>query len=251
MLPWHRLLVSTFLGRVPKAKIASAVDEARTTSSTGLYSYREQSEVSNEIAELWFGIYMESGASTSGHIDVFNDWKRSLTRPLFTPTLNKLAKIAAQTNSLRQQSLEYALESFELTRNERADAPTKSDSYIQVARSIFLVSRSEAEAYFNESVDVASKVGDENLDRWGAMLDLADRATKEQQPAPESAYRLSRCAELTYEYVVRDKYFDWEATVRAITGLCPASSLTILSRWRDREFGWPERLIPVAMSLSS
>ena len=249
LLPWHRLWVDTFLGRVPVARLASAVEEAHTASSTAEYSYREQSHTSDEIAQLRFGIYMEAGAPDAGQIDVFNQWKRSLKRPLFTPTLDQLAKVAAQTNSLKQPSLEYAHESFELTRNERADAETKSDSYVQLARSILLVSSSEAAAYFNQAVEVVSKIGDENLDRWRAMLDLAERAADEQQPVPESAYRLSRCAELTYDYVARDKHFDWEATVRAITGLCPASSLTILSRWRDRDFGCAEKLLPAAVCL--
>lgn len=62
------------------------------------------------------------------------------------------------------------------------------------------------------------------------------------------AYRLARCAELTYNYVDRDKHFDWEATVEAISGLCGKSSLAILSRWRDRDFGWPERILPIAVN---
>ena len=247
LLPWHKLWVDTFLGRVSADRLESAVEEAHTASSKAEYSYREQSHTSDEIAQIWFGIYMESGAYDSDHIDVFNQWKRSLSQPLFTPTLDHLSRVASQTNSLREQSLQYAHESFTLTRNARADAETKSDSYVQLARSILLVSSSEAAAYFNQAVEVVSKIGDENLDRWHAMLDLADRAADEQRPVPESAYRLSRCAELTYDYVDRDKHFDWEATVRAITGLCPASSLTILSRWRDRDFGWAERLLPDAV----
>ena len=249
LLPWHKLWVEAFLGRLHGARLGSAVQEAQTASSKAEYRYREHSNTSDEIAQLWFGIYMETGAFEAGHIDAFNQWTRSLKRPLFTPTLNQLARIAAQTNSLKQQSLEYARESFELTRKERSDAEAKSEAYVELARSILLVSRSEAAAYFNQAVEVASKIGDENLDRWGAMLDLADRAADEERPAPKVAYRLSRCAELTYDYVARDQDFDWEATVRAITGLCPASSITILSRWRDRDFGWAERLLPLAVGL--
>ena len=64
----------------------------------------------------------------------------------------------------------------------------------------------------------------------------------------ETAYRLARCAELTYEYVVREiSILTGKATVRAIAGLCPSSSIAILSRWRDRSFGWAERLLPAAV----
>jgi hypothetical protein len=114
-------------------------------------------------------------------------------------------------------------------------------------KAFITISISEAAAYFDAAVEVASKIGDENLDRWAAMLDLADRAARQDRPAPETAYRLSRCAELSYDYVDRDKHFAWNATVRSIAALCPASSLAILSRWRDRNFGWHVRLLPVAV----
>lgn len=247
LMPWHKLLVDTFLGSVPPARLASAVAEAHTESSKAEPSYRERSHTSDEIALIRFRILMESGSDHLSHIDIFDHWKNSLSHPLFTPTLNQLSRMASRSDSLKAHSLQYAHESFELARSERADAESKADSYVEVARSILHVSSAEAQAYFNQAVEVASKTGDENLDRWSAMLDLADRAADEQQSHPEFAYRLSRCAEFTYDYVARDKHFDWDATVRAIAGICPASSLTILSRWRDRDFGWTGRLLPVAV----
>src|SRR6185295_4000398 len=37
-------------------------------------------------------------------------------------------------------------------------------------------------------------------------------------------------------------------TVEAITGLCGRSSLAILSRWRDRNFGQAARILPIAVN---
>jgi hypothetical protein len=132
---------------------------------------------------------------------------------------------------------------------EREDAQSKVEVYVDLARAVLPAYRSEAITYFDEAVKVAGKVGDENLLRWTAILDLADRAADRRMPVPELAYKLSRCAELTYEYVVRDKHFDWEGTVRAIAGLCGSSSLAILSRWRDRRFGRTSRLLPEAVTV--
>src|SRR5262249_15024517 len=70
------------------------------------------------------------------------------------------------------------------------------------------------------------------------------RGAIRRTPSAELAYKLARSAELTYAYVDRDKHFAWEATVEAIAGLCPSSALAILSRWRDRDFGSAERLLP-------
>ncbi len=98
-------------------------------------------------------------------------------------------------------------------------------------------------------VEVSSKIGDENLDRWSAILDLANHAANAAAPVPQMAYRVARCAELTYDYVVRDKHFAWEETVKAIAGICPSSCIAILSRWRDRQFGEAERLLPTAIHM--
>ena len=81
------------------------------------------------------------------------------------------------------------------------------------------------------------------------MLDLAERAGRPDRPVPAVAYRFGRCAELTYEYVVRDKHFDWGTTVRALSFLCPRSSLAMLSRWRDRDFGWTGEVLPAVVEV--
>ncbi|WP_141489260.1 hypothetical protein [Rhizobium phaseoli] len=140
------------------------------------------------------------------------------------------------------------MEAFKLVKDERSDAEQKSDGFIEASRAILCLSKGEAHGYFNEAVEVASKIGDENLSRWDSILDLADRSSRADRPVPATAYNFARCAELTYDYVVRDKHFDWHATIEALTGLCPPSSLAILSRWRDRGFGWSERILPAAVN---
>src|SRR5690606_2140591 len=125
--------------------------------------------------------------------------------------------------------------------NAKEDAEEKAKTFISLARAVLVLYRNEAEQYFYQAVEVASKIGDENLDRWGALLALADRSANSDNPNPEIAYKFSRCAELTYSYVDRDKHFPWKSTVQSITRLCPASSFAITSRWRDRGFGWYKR----------
>lgn len=247
LLPWHRLWATIFVGRTPPADLAHAVAETATASSKAReIRYREVSNTSDEIARTWFDTLLASGNANAGSLNMLDQWITGLKRPLFTTTLTYLARLAARSSSLEAHALEYASKAFGLTRDEREDAESKSDSYIALARAVLMASRSEAIAYFNQAVEVASKIGDENLDRWDALLHLSDRAASRDRPDPVVAYRLARCAELTYDYVVRDKHFDWEATVEAITGLCGKSSLAILSRWRDRGFGWAQQTLPTA-----
>lgn len=165
-------------------------------------------------------------------------------RPINT---NVVETVCAQRDETKPAALAYATESYTLTKDERSNAESKSEGYLEVARAILTTSKADAKAYFNEAVEVVGKIGDENLARWDAILDLADRASRVDQSAPKTAYQFARCAELTYDYVVRDKDFAWNDTVVALCGLCPSSAVAILSRWRDRGFGRHEWLLPIAI----
>ena len=249
LLPWHRLWANTFIGHTPKDGIASAIAGAESASSkSASYTYREETYTLNEIARVWFEILIVGESTDKPLMDRFNHWVGSLRRPLYTTTLTQLARLAARTASMESYALAYCHGAFQITRDERENAETKADAYVDLARAILPASRADALAYFDAAVAVASKIGDENLNRWSAMLDLADRAADAHAPNPEAAYKLARCAEVTYAYVDRDKHFGWGSTVSAIAGLCPCSCLAILSRWRDRDFGWAERLLPAAIT---
>lgn len=247
LLPWNQLWASALLGRVSRETLEDKLRRTRETSSnSGTRYYRDDLHTSNEVALLWLDILQIVGATDARTIAEFTEWKNGLKRPLFTPTLTALARLCGQKDCTKTAALDFALEAFSLTKEERSDAESKSEGYINAARAVLLVSKSDAAAYFNEAVEVASKIGDENLARWDSILDLADRAASDDRPSPETAYHFARCAELTYDYVGRDKHFNWEATIEALCGLCPASTLAILSRWRDRKFGWSERILPIA-----
>jgi len=245
LLPWHQLWAATLLGLVTKDSLPDELKRTRQASdnSARIY-YRDDSNTSDEIALLWLDILHKLDAP---NLADFAQWKSGLNRPLFTPTLTALARLCGQKEATKTAALEFALEAFNLTKDERTDAENKSDSYIDACRAILAVSRLDAKEYFNEAVKVASRIGDENLSRWDAILDLAGRASRLDRPSPEMAYHFARCAELTYDYVIRDKHFDWHATVEALCDLCPSSALAILSRWRDRGFGWSGRTLPIAI----
>ncbi|MGX4802063.1 AVAST type 3 anti-phage nuclease/ATPase Avs3a [Bradyrhizobium guangdongense] len=248
LLPWHELRARNFTAPLSKGELKQATDAANKRSMTAArIEYRDEWSTSNEVASLWCKILLESGSIGPDTLDDLTVWSSGLKRPLFTPTLQQLARIAALNTATHRQGLDFAAQAFAITKDMRESAESKASGYIDIARSIISISKGEAAAYFNEAVEVASKIGDENLDRWAAMLDLAERAAQPGRPATEAAYRLARSAELTYSYVDRDKHFDWGATVQSIAALCAPSSLAILSRWRDRAFGRSKRLLPIAV----
>ncbi|XXY44993.1 AVAST type 3 anti-phage nuclease/ATPase Avs3a [Sorangium sp. So ce269] len=242
LLPWYMLWSRAFLGHVSKEHLPKAIADAKEASSKA-EGYREESFTSDEIADIWADIILEVGGADKASLREILEWSKSLRRQLFTPTLNRLARLSGQTSGSEDLAIEFAQTAFSRIRDERSDAQTKADGYVDIARSILTISRSEAEAYFNEAVEVAGKIGDENLARWDALIDLAERAVRADRPSPEVAYKFARCAEVTRDYVDRDKHFPWSDTVNALTGLCPSSSLAIISRWRDRRFGGDGRVL--------
>lgn len=248
LLPWYQLWAATLLGRATKGSLGDELKRTRQASSSAANDYyRDDVHTSNEVALLWLDILHKLDAADATSLADFSQWKDGLKRPLFTPTLTALARLCGQKEGTKAAALRFALEAFNLTKGDRSDAGNKSENYIDASRAVLTFSRRDAEAYFNEAVEVASKIGDENLSRWDAILDLAGRSSRLDRPSPEIAYYFARCAELTYDYVVRDKHFDWRTTVEALCGLCPSSALAILSRWRDRGFGWSERILPIAV----
>jgi hypothetical protein len=231
VLPWHQLWAQVVLGFLAEEKLGSAIAEVRSASSKASnLRYREETWTSDEIAQVWLDILMDSGGTGDEGIKQFNAWVEALKRPLFTTTLTALARRCARTPCHPAECFKYASRVFVLAKDARDHAESISDTYIGIARAVFAVSKDEATAYFDRAVEAAAKIGDENLERWTALLDLADRAATPNRPDAEVAYKLARCAEVTYEYVARDKHFDWEATVKAITALCPSSGIAILSR---------------------
>ncbi len=248
LLPWYNLWARVVLRRVSKAELPQAIAIAKAASSeAGKNQYREESFTSDEIAGVWIDILFDAGGADGASIGAILEWSGSLSRQLYTPTLNRLAHLSARTSDAGDLAFRFAQTASSLLRDERTDAQNKAEGYVEIARSILSISRSEAEAYFDQAVEVASKIGDENLGRWDALIELAERAARADHPSPKIAYRFARCAEVTWDYSVRDKHFPWRSTVEALTRLCPSSSFAIISRWRDRRFGRNDRVLGLAI----
>ena len=249
LLPWYQLWAAALLGDLTKDELPNRVARLRNAAAPGAaFHYPDGGHVSGAIARVWFDVLHLLGALDAESVGALTAWIESLRRPLFTPALNALARLGGRRKETAGIALRFAAQAFELIRDDRTDAYSKSDGYIDAARAVIAINDgAEARAYFEEAVAVSSKVGEENVARWAAMLDLADGAAGRDLSEPATAYRFARCAELTWDHVARDKHFDWPSTVEALAGLCSASSFAILSRWRDRGFGWTPKVLPLAI----
>lgn len=238
LLPWYNLWGQAFLGKIPQPELDAAVSIALAATAKSAASVsRDGTYIANEIAPLWMDVLIEAGGVDQSSVQKIIDWGNSSKRFLFTPRLNHLANLCTQIDGAKEVAFKVVQLALSQTQNERSDAQVQAECYIGIARAILPLSQPEAKAYFGLAIEVASKIGDENVSRWDALIDLANRAGNTNRPAPEVAYKLSRCAEVVRAYIDREKHFPWSATAEAMAKLCPSSSLAIISRWRDRDFG--------------
>ena len=249
VLPWHRLWARALLGKLGPDELDQAIEECSSEARTTVhFDHRDGRFISNEISRIWIEILLMVGP-TAARMDRFAAWKARLGQPLFTPALARLARLCAHSSTYSSYAYDFAKEAFEIIDEDRMDSEEKIETYIDIARAIHALSPEESADYLDKAVEVAGQIGQENIDRWSALLELAMATSSPEQPEPELCYRLSRAAEVVYEFVARDKYFDWEGTTEAVTKLCPASSLAILSRWKDRRFCRIGRELPQVTEL--
>lgn len=246
VLAWFVLAADIACGRGP-ADLNEQIDLALTqTKAASSRDYHRQFNLEKVAAVEWMQILRDAGATGPTHGDTLLKWVDNHDQ-ICSTTLTAMCRIAARASGLADLSLELGTRAFAQLNASRDDAETRVDDLQELARAIFCVNKSESAAYFDRAIDIASKIGDEHLSRWTTFLDLAEAAHRSDLPRPRTAYRLSRVAELTYEHMARDKYMDWDRLVESLVGLCPPSSLAILSRWRDRDFGNAGELFPVAV----
>lgn len=243
LLPWHDLWAVALLRKIAPADLAASIAQARDKANQAeARSYEDYSATADEIAHIWSQILVAVGAPEPEWLKL-EAWHKKLRRPLFTPTLTGIARRAASVGQHRF-ALDIAAEAHQLGAGERDEADSKADGLVSVCRAVLTSSEAEARQYFNEAIMVASRIGSENLNRWDAVLHLASASAAGSMDDPETAYRFARAAELTYEYVARDKHFPWDHTLEALTGLSPRSGPAIVSRWLDRRFGRESRILP-------
>jgi hypothetical protein len=111
------------------------------------------------------------------------------------------------------------------------------DGFKTRSRAVYINSSEDAAAYFNQAVELASRFGDEIVQRWEAVTSLAKRTYRAEYHNDNLAYRYIRCAELVGEHVAREKYWNRNEAISTCINLSPSTAIAALSRWRDREVG--------------
>lgn len=244
LMPWYQLWADITLEALPDAEVRERLARAKSDSDRAIkINYWEQHQLKNQVAIAHAEVVFALGERSLSHIDSL---KFELSKnDYFSSTLTSIVWKFARSPALKDVSLDLSNRLANQLETVTEQAESRVDSWVALARALLPAHGNEAKHFFSKSLEVAAKIGDENLWRWGAVIHLANAASTLNDSKPELAFRIARSAELTYDFVYRDKHFDWHGTVEAISSLCPFSSFGILSRWRDRGFGSCQRLLAI------
>ncbi len=237
LLPWYILRIRILVGE--KVPLMDAAFGARQISSKAMgQRYRSHDQQPGEIALVCSSIATLLKDSPAEDIlkfyDSFLKPKETLSLSGRLNLLNAAGRLAHLT-SIRSD-LEQA--TFEIVKSIKGDGPDAIASrYLALARAVLTVDTNDARFYFDNAIDMASKFGDEIVQRWEALVGLAERASDKAVTTNVLAYRFIRCAEVVGDTVDREKYWNRYDAMRVCTKMSHGMGLSAASRWRDRNIG--------------
>lgn len=114
-------------------------------------------------------------------------------------------------------------------------ASEKIDLMIRCARVADRIEPDIARHYFQLAVEAASEVDEEALVQMSCLSSFAERAASDGHYSdPELAYHFARYAEDCHHRLYSEEYFPWDAIIKGLSCIDPASGFAVLSRWDDR-----------------
>ena len=242
LLPWYELRFHLFTEKGTSPTIQEVREDSRSARSN---RFKQEDFLDFELASVRFRCLM------------FDDEAKALTASKFADEIaeeDQQLSLSAQLTALRAahrlDHLEAARDQLEqgcremIENSNSASATETANEYIRLARAVLPTSSADAAAYFDSAVEAVSKFGNEVIDRWMAVVAMAERSATEECSSPRLAYRFARCSELVGDYVAREKHARRSESIRTTASLHPPTAFATLSRWRDRRVGRPHYQFP-------
>jgi len=237
LFPWYLLRAQLLVDK--QIKLLDTVGEINETSKKARTDrYRNYDMLPFEIAQVCADIltFYQQGAEA----EMREFYRRFLQSDNAFRLQDKLYLLRAAFRAPHLQDIRQPLElaSYELIRTNHDDGPDEiANRYITLARAVLVISSDDASVYFDKAIEVASKFGDELVQRWEAVVALARKACLKETVTDVLAYRFIRCAELVGENVSREKYWNRDEAMRVCVRMSPGIAIAALSRWRDKDIG--------------
>lgn len=236
LLPWYMLRMRSLTGDI--LDLDHEVEEAKKKSGSATVSrYRDFDSLPTEIARICCDVLAFHKSYEKMSVNTFYENYIKKNR-MFLPDHLKLVRSAFRLNHLAEQKRDFEQYAYEAICSATDIGPEeRAGCFIDLARSVINVNRDDAAVYFNFAIEAVSKFGDEIVERWEAVVSLANRREDNEFAPYDLAYRFIRCAELIGENVAREKHWNRNEAVRTCIRLSPVTGISALSRWRDRGIG--------------
>lgn len=242
LLPWYELRAHLLTGR----KEDKTIQEVREDSSSARSNrYKRDDFLNFELASVRFRCLMFDDEAEVFTANKFSKEIAERDQQLSLPSQLTALRAAHRLNHLEaaRDRLEQGCRDM-IKASDSASATEKANEYIRLARAVLPASSADAAAYFDLAVEAVSKFGNEVMDRWMAVVAMAERSAEEDRSSPQLAYRFARCSELVGDYVAREKHARRSESIRTTASLHPPTAFATLSRWRDRRVGRPHYQLP-------
>lgn len=229
-LPWLSGWAKFALGRL-SPEDASAVLRRYSAGRFGQDGFTLELRLARQIApQIAHGI---SGASLTADFESL-----MAEASAATPVVAALDLIPPLRGDVRFENAVLRTASLARTAIEAGSdlADAKADSFIGIARGLYAYSPAEAMTYYQAAVEVASRAGDDTVQRWGAVVALTRAASgTARAEAARLASHVVRAAELVHPAL--DEGFDEKQLTEALSRLAGSEVFRYLSLWRERCFG--------------
>jgi hypothetical protein len=237
LMPWFLLRINNLYKK--EACTLNLVNQANDTSRKAIGNrYRSRDSIPHDIAEICSSILILSDFVNQQDVSDFYHNFLHGNKAFRLPDKLELLRAVYRIPQLSVIRQELELNCREHIDSLRDESPEEiAGQYICMARAVCVESVDDARAYFDEAVNIVSKFGDEIVQRWDAVVSLAERACGAGEVSRELAYRFIRCAELVGEYVDREKYWDRNKALRVCVKMSSGIGISAFSRWRDRHIG--------------
>lgn len=239
-LPWYDLRAKILVNS--NNEVLEEMAKAQTKSQSATKNrYKEYDRLPSEIARIINSILILHRNADEIEVENLYQTYFSDKRETFIRDRINLVRAAFRSDHLKilRDRLEASIDLNKIIFSQESPE-TISERFLLMARAVLVISKDDAGAYFDQSIKIVSKFGDEIAQRWNSVVALAKRATIQKYREDELAFRFIRCAELVGEYVDREKYWDRNEAVRICLRLSPFVAIAAFSRWRDRSVGWFE-----------
>lgn len=237
LVPWFLLRADILYGRkISLLDAAMQADEASHKARRNRYDINDT--LLYEITGLCASILvLYCSVNQVEAIGFYHDFIHDSKTFWFNGKLNLLSAVyrIPQLSGIRQD-----LESncYGFIKSLQDEEPNEiANNYVAMSRAVCVESVDDARAYFDEAVNIVSKFGDEIVQRWDAIVSLAEQASEQGEISNQLAYRFIRCAELVGEYVNREKHWNRSEAMQVCTRMSSGIGISAFSRWRDRHIG--------------